>query len=185
MSLILMISYRCFFFLNTRHFCIFKRVKNKCHTKAQMWNLENGIDDLLCKAEIETQTLRTDAWTPKGQQSGGMNWETVTDMSSTMYNRQLMRTYCTARGAPLRFCGDPKEKEIQKKTGHMFPRWRQWQRTRLPMQETQEKQAQSLSWGDPLEKGRATHSSVPAWRIPWTEEPGGLQSTGPQSVGHD
>ena len=35
---------------------------------------------------------------------------------------------------------------------------------------------QSLGWGDPLEKGMTTHSSVLAWRIPWTEEPGGLQS---------
>ena len=37
---------------------------------------------------------------------------------------------------------------------------------------------QSLSWEDPLERGRATHSSILAWRIPWTEEPGGLQSMG-------
>ena len=36
----------------------------------------------------------------------------------------------------------------------------------------------SLGWEDPLEKGMATHSSILAWRIPWTEEPGGLQSTG-------
>ena len=35
-------------------------------------------------------------------------------------------------------------------------------------------------WEDPLEKGMATHSSITAWRIPWTEEPGGLQSTGSQ-----
>ena len=38
---------------------------------------------------------------------------------------------------------------------------------------------------NPLEKGMVTHSSVLAWRIPWTEEPGGLQSTGTQRVGHD
>ena len=38
---------------------------------------------------------------------------------------------------------------------------------------------------DPLEEGMATHSSVLAWRIPWTEEPGGLQSMGSQRVGHD
>ena len=43
----------------------------------------------------------------------------------------------------------------------------------------------SLGWEDPLEKGMATHSSILAWRIPWTEEPGGLQSTGSQRVGHD
>ena len=38
---------------------------------------------------------------------------------------------------------------------------------------------------DPLEEGTATHSSIPAWKIPWTEEPGGLQSMGSQIVGHD
>ena len=43
----------------------------------------------------------------------------------------------------------------------------------------------SLGWEDPLEKEMATHSSILAWRIPWTEEPGGLQSTGLQRVGHD
>ena len=43
----------------------------------------------------------------------------------------------------------------------------------------------SLGWEDPLEKEMETHSSILAWRIPWTEEPGGLQSTGSQRVGHD
>ena len=38
---------------------------------------------------------------------------------------------------------------------------------------------------DPLEKGMTTHASIPAWRIPWTEEPGGLQSMGSQRVRHD
>ena len=41
--------------------------------------------------------------------------------------------------------------------------------------------AQSLAWEDPLEEGMATHSSILAWRIPWTEEPGGLQSIELQS----
>ena len=44
---------------------------------------------------------------------------------------------------------------------------------------------QSLGWKDTREKGMATHSSILAWRMPWTEEPGGLQSMGLQSVGHD
>ena len=44
---------------------------------------------------------------------------------------------------------------------------------------------QSLGWEDPLEKGMATHSSVLAWRIPWTEEPGELQSMRSQRIGHD
>ena len=43
----------------------------------------------------------------------------------------------------------------------------------------------SLGQEDPLEKGMATHSSILAWRIPWTEQPGGLQFMGSQRVGHD
>ena len=53
------------------------------------------------------------------------------------------------------------------------------------VQETQEMQNQSLGWEDPLEEEMATRSSTLAWRTPWTEEPGGLQSTGLQRVGHD
>ena len=49
----------------------------------------------------------------------------------------------------------------------------------------QETWVRSLGWKDPLEKGRASHSSIFAWEIPWTEEPDGLQSTGLQRVGHD
>ena len=46
-------------------------------------------------------------------------------------------------------------------------------------------QVPSLGWKDPLEEGMATHSSILAWRIPWTEEPGGLQFMKSQIVGHD
>ena len=49
----------------------------------------------------------------------------------------------------------------------------------------QETQVQCLSHEEPLEVGMATHSSILAWRLPWTEEPGGLQSLGSQRVGHD
>ena len=49
----------------------------------------------------------------------------------------------------------------------------------------QETWVQSLGWEDPLEKGMATHSSILAWRIPWTEEPDALQSVGSQRVGHE
>ena len=49
----------------------------------------------------------------------------------------------------------------------------------------QETQVQTLAWEDPLEKEMATHSSILAWKIPRTEEPGGLQSMGLQRVGHD
>ena len=46
-------------------------------------------------------------------------------------------------------------------------------------------QVQSLGRKDPMEEGMATHSSILAWRMPWTEEPGGLQSMGLQRVSHD
>ena len=49
----------------------------------------------------------------------------------------------------------------------------------------QESWVQSLGWEDPLEKGMVTYFSILAWRIPWTKEPGGLQSIGTQIVGHD
>ena len=49
----------------------------------------------------------------------------------------------------------------------------------------QKTRGQSLGREDPLEKEMATHSSTIAWKIPWTEEPGGLQSMGSQRVGHD
>ena len=49
----------------------------------------------------------------------------------------------------------------------------------------QETEVQSLGQEDPMEKEMATHSSILAWRIPWTEEPGRLQSTGLQRVGHN
>ena len=49
----------------------------------------------------------------------------------------------------------------------------------------QEINAQSLGWEDPLEKEMVTYSSILAWEAPWTEDPGGLQSMGLQSVGQD
>ena len=49
----------------------------------------------------------------------------------------------------------------------------------------QETRVRFLCWEVPLEKGIAIHASIPAWRIPWTEKPGGLQSVGSQRVGHD
>ena len=49
----------------------------------------------------------------------------------------------------------------------------------------QEMQVRFLGWGDPLEEEVATHSSILAWKIPWTEEAEGLRSRGSQRVGHD
>ena len=48
-----------------------------------------------------------------------------------------------------------------------------------------ERWVQSLGWEDPLEEGMATHSSILAWRTPWTDEPGELQFMGSQRVGYD
>ena len=61
----------------------------------------------------------------------------------------------------------------------------QWYRIYLPLQETQETQVRSLGWEDPLEEEMATHSCILAWRIPWTKEPGGLQSMGSQRLGRN
>ena len=62
---------------------------------------------------------------------------------------------------------------------------RQMAHSRKNLPAMQETQVQSLLWEDPLEKEMATHSSMLAWKIPWTEEPGRLQSMGSQRVGHD
>ena len=59
-----------------------------------------------------------------------------------------------------------------------LPWWLRWYRIQPTVQETP---VRSLGGKDPLEKGRATHPSILAWRIPWTEEPGGLQSVGSQT----
>jgi len=53
------------------------------------------------------------------------------------------------------------------------------------MKEMPETRVRSLGWEDPLEEEMATCSRISAWKIPWTEEPGGPQSMGSQRVGHD
>ena len=60
-----------------------------------------------------------------------------------------------------------------------------WVKNLPAMQETQETWVRSLGWEDSLEEEMATQSNILAWRIPWTEEPGGFQSTGSQKVGHN
>ena len=60
-----------------------------------------------------------------------------------------------------------------------------WQRIHLPTQEMQGMHVQSLGWEEPLEKEMATHLSILAWKSPWTEEPGRLQSMGSQGVSYD
>ena len=65
-----------------------------------------------------------------------------------------------------------------------LPRWLSG-KIHLPMQEIEETWVLSLGWEDPLEKEMAVHSSTLAGKIPWTQEPGRLQSVGLQRVGHD
>ena len=65
-----------------------------------------------------------------------------------------------------------------------FPGGAVVKRVCLPMQEMQEMQVGSLGQEDPLKEEMTTHSSILAWNIPWTEEPGGLQSMRLQRVGH-
>ena len=59
-----------------------------------------------------------------------------------------------------------------------------WVKNLPAVQETRETRVQPLGWEDPLEEEIATHSSILAWRIPWAEEPGGLQSMGSQRIGY-
>jgi len=61
----------------------------------------------------------------------------------------------------------------------------QWQRIHLPVQDMQETWVHSLGSQGHREEEMATHSSILVWKIPWTEEPGGLQSMGSQRVEHD
>ena len=61
----------------------------------------------------------------------------------------------------------------------------QWQRIHLPVQEAVEKLVLSLGQEDPLEEETASQSGILAWKIPWTEKPGGLQFVGSQRVRHD
>ena len=66
-----------------------------------------------------------------------------------------------------------------------LPKWCKLVRTLQTMQKTKETRVRSLGWKDPLEKETATHSSILAWRIPWTDEPEVLQPMGSQRVGHN
>ena len=85
------------------------------------------------------------------------------------------------------------DKTLTANTSHpicILPSWFEWAslvaQTVKNLPGMQETRAQSLGWEDPLEKGMATHSSILAWKIPWTEEPGSyIQSMVLQRVGHD
>ena len=83
-------------------------------------------------------------------------------------------------------CGELNAKEIQKRGDICIPKADSLvAQTIKNLPAMWEIQAQCLVWEDPLEKGMATDSSILPWRIPWTEEPGELQSMGSQRVRHD
>ena len=93
----------------------------------------------------------------------GKNWETGIDITMLLIyaqNRYLVRTCCIAQGVPLRALWSPN-----------------W--------EGSSKKRECMCTEDPLEKETAAHSSVLAWEIPWTEEPGGLRCMASQGVRQD
>ena len=95
-------------------------------------------------------------------------------------NREPVR----ARSAPCSV--GPKWEGNPKKRGHAYMGIQVALLVKnLPVQETSETQVRSLGQEEPLEEEMATHSSILAWRIPWTEEPGRFVSMGSQRVGHD
>ena len=75
-----------------------------------------------------------------------------------------------------------KAKRVRIGRKSVLPRWLSWVKNLPAIQKTW---VQSLGQKDPLEEGMATHSSILAWRIPWTEEPGRLQLMGSKRVRHD
>ena len=77
------------------------------------------------------------------------------------------------------------EDQIYRTAFNYLPLMTQWVKNLLPIKETQEMQVRSLGWDKLLKQEMATHSTILARKIPWTEESGGLQSMGSQRVRHD
>ena len=111
-------------------------------------------------------------------QAGILEW--VTFPFSKGYSQHRDRTQVSHIAGRFFTSWATREAHICIKLG---PKWFWYTVKNLP--EVQETWVWSLSWEDPLEKGMATHSRILAWRIPWTEEPGGLQSIGSQRGRHD
>ena len=100
---------------------------------------------------------------------GLVKFKTISFPLRAAYATEKERSLCVCFGLGLRFC---KVASLVVQTVKCLP----------AMWETQ---VRSLGWEDPLEKEMATHSSTLAWKIPWMEEPGRLQSMGLRRVGHD
>ena len=106
-----------------------------------------------------------------------LGWEDPLEKGMATHSNVLVwRIPWTEEPGRLQFIGC-KELDMTEQLSHTLGNFLVAQRVKnLPA--IQETWGRSLGWEDPLEKGMATHSSILAWRIPWTEEPGGLQSMG-------
>ena len=103
------------------------------------------------------------------------SWESSSDVPTSLPVYSLQ---CQVLTLLILTFGCPANSEMS--ITHGASQEAQWWKIYLLMQETREMQFQSLGWEDPLEEEMATHSSILAWRIPWMEEPGRLQSIGSQ-----
>ena len=113
-----------------------------------------------------------------------LGWEDLLEKGTPTHSSILAsRIPWTKEPSRLQSMGSQSWTLLERLSGHVKP-WKvvHWQRICQPMQETPEMQVRSFE--DPLAQGTATHSCILAWKIPWTEEPGGLQSTVLQGVGH-
>ena len=145
---------------------------------------KDGLDDLICKTKIETRG-REPTYGHQAGKEGGMNWEVGIDISTPLIvcmkqvpNENLL---CSTRALLCSVMTEMGRKSI-KRGKYRASLVAQMVKSLPTMRETQ---VLSLGRGDPLEKAMAPHSSVLAWKIPWTEEPGRLQSVGSQRVRHN
>ena len=141
------------------------------------WQAGKRGSHLLFRHQVVSSSSVT-PWIPTGSSGHGISqarkleWISISCSRGSSWPRYRTHLSCIAGGLfatePLGNQGGPASQVAQ------------WQRIYLPMEETQETWVQSLGREDPLEEETATHSSILAWRIPWTKEPGGLQSMGSQ-----
>ena len=116
-------------------------------------------------------------------------WEIINWVASILQDRMTTTTYYhDFQECLVRYIKFHKvmlsEKEGRYRIWWGFPGGTSGKEPACQSRRCKETQVRSLGWEDPLEEGMATHCSVLDWRIPWTEEPGGLQSMGSQKVGH-
>ena len=148
--------------------------KNQIRERVIGWNRWLFINSSMCQQKPWWAILHLQTWL-MDKASGNLNAIKPTHTRGW----RLLRIRNSLRGRVNQWwqCKllDPSQKHLE------VLWWLRWKRICL----IRETQAWSLGWEDPPEKGRATHSDILAWRILWTEEPGGLQPTGSQTVRHN